>query len=113
MKLSRVKRSIMTAEWWSSLSIEKAFWNHLKAIAMEPGLNVPALVDTIKAAPVGAKPEHHWPKHVAREVARRALAGERMPTAPEMLEFCRLKWDWQPDERQMQRVLRELLVYFD
>jgi hypothetical protein len=61
----------------------------------------------------GPKPEHHWPKHVAREVARRVLAGERMPTAPEMLDFCSLKWNWRPDERQMQRVLRDLLVYFD
>jgi len=66
--------------------------------------------DTI--SPSGPKPEHNWPKQVAREVARRALAGERMPTAPEMLEFCRLKWNWRPDERQMQRVLHDLLVYF-
>ncbi len=50
MKLPRVKRSIMIAGGSSSVSLEEAFWNGLKAIAAERGLTVSALVDTINSA---------------------------------------------------------------
>jgi hypothetical protein len=57
----------------------------------------------------GPEPKHDWQTHVTREVIRRLLAGERFPKAPEMLQWCGDKWDWQPDIRQMQRHLKDLL----
>jgi hypothetical protein len=57
----------------------------------------------------GRQPKHDWPKHMRREVIRRLRAGERDPTAPEMLQWCEDKWGWQPEVRQMQRLLRDLL----
>ena len=59
--------------------------------------------------PPGRQPKHDWPKHIRREVIRRLRAGEREPTAPEMLQWCEDKWGWQPDIRQMQRLLSDLL----
>jgi hypothetical protein len=58
----------------------------------------------------GRQPKHDWPKHVTHEVIRRLRAGEKEPTAPEMLQFCEDKWGWQPDIRQMQMLLRDLLL---
>jgi hypothetical protein len=58
----------------------------------------------------GRPPKHDWDMVVARELIRMALAGEKMPpTAPKMLQFCENKWRWQPDIRQMQRLLSKLL----
>jgi hypothetical protein len=57
----------------------------------------------------GPPPKHNWPLLVARELIRMALAGEKMPTAPKMLQFCEDKLCWQPDIRQMQNLLRLLL----
>jgi hypothetical protein len=58
----------------------------------------------------GHPPKHDWPMVVARELIRMALAGEKMPpTAPKMLQFCENKLRWQPDIRQMQRLLSKLL----
>jgi hypothetical protein len=51
-----------------------------------------------------------WPKHATREVIRRLRAGEKEPTAPEMLQWCEDEWRWQPDIRQMQQLLRDLLA---
>ena len=49
-----------------------------------------------------------WPLHIARELIRRALAGEQWPTAASMLQFCENNWGWQPDIRQMQKLLKFL-----
>jgi hypothetical protein len=57
----------------------------------------------------GPPPKNDWPTRVTRELIRRARAGERNPTAPEMLQWCEDMWDWQPDIRQMQNLLRVLL----
>jgi hypothetical protein len=57
----------------------------------------------------GPPPKLDWPTVVARELIRRARAGEREPTAPEMCQFCEDKLLWQPDVSLMQRLLRELL----
>jgi hypothetical protein len=57
----------------------------------------------------GSPPKHDWPLVVARELIRMARAGEKMPTAPKMLQFCEDKLRWQPDIRQMQRLLKFLL----
>jgi hypothetical protein len=56
----------------------------------------------------GKLPTKEWPTHVVRELIRRARAGEETPTAPEMCQFCQDTLNWQPDIRQMQRLLREL-----
>jgi predicted DNA-binding ribbon-helix-helix protein len=45
-----VKRSIMIAGGWSSVSLEEAFWKGLKGIAAERGLTLSALVDSINSA---------------------------------------------------------------
>jgi hypothetical protein len=57
----------------------------------------------------GKPPDHNWPMAVARDLIRRARVGEPMPTAPDMLQWCEDNWGWQPDIRQMQRLLRDLL----
>ncbi len=44
-----IKRSMMIAGRWSSISLEEAFWKGLKAIAADRGLTVSALVDSIAA----------------------------------------------------------------
>ena len=56
----------------------------------------------------GKRPTKDWPTHVARELIRRARAGEEMPTAAQMCQFCQNTLCWQPDIRQMQRLLRDL-----
>ena len=58
----------------------------------------------------GKRPTKDWPTHVARELIRRARAGEEMPTAAQMCQFCQNTLGWQPDIRQMQRLLRDLLL---
>ena len=57
----------------------------------------------------GKPPEHEWPTFVARELIQRALAGKKMPTAPEMLRRCQEVFGWEPDVRQMQKLLKDLL----
>jgi hypothetical protein len=64
-------------------------------------------------APRGPKPEHDWRREVGREIARIALAGEREPSAPEMLEWCIERWDgWEPDESHMRKLLKQFRVLF-
>lgn len=58
----------------------------------------------------GKRPTKDWPTHVARELIRRARAGDKMPTAAQMCQFCQNILCWQPDIRQMQRLLRDLLL---
>jgi hypothetical protein len=58
----------------------------------------------------GRRPKHDWQVPVAFEVGRIVGQEGRQPTAPEMLQWCGNKWDWQPDLRQMQRLLRALLT---
>jgi predicted DNA-binding ribbon-helix-helix protein len=50
MKSRVVKRSIMIAGGWSSVSLEEAFWKGLKGIAADRGLTLSALVETINSA---------------------------------------------------------------
>jgi hypothetical protein len=57
----------------------------------------------------GPRAKKDWPKVVARELIRRARAGEDEPTAAQMCQFCQNKLGWQPDLRAMQRLLRDLL----
>jgi integrase len=73
------------------------------------GATGPAFASSDKRKP-GPQARGDWPKHVTREVIRRLRAGEKEPTAPEMLQWCEDKWRWQPDIRQMQQLLRDLLA---
>jgi hypothetical protein len=61
----------------------------------------------------GRKTRHPWKRAVLLEVARRAVKGERMLAGSEALEFCVRKFDWEPDARQMQRLLRALRDMLD
>lgn len=56
----------------------------------------------------GPELRHDWREAIMREVIRRLLAGEKMPKAPAMLQFCEDTLGYQPDIRAMQRLLREL-----
>jgi hypothetical protein len=57
----------------------------------------------------GPETKHDWPIHVAIEVIRIIRAGERMPTAAKMAQHCEDTLGFQPDIREMQRLLRRLL----
>ena len=57
----------------------------------------------------GPQPPHEWQVPVAAEVIRRVKAGERAPTAPQMLQWCADRWEWEPHPRQMQKLLKALL----
>jgi hypothetical protein len=83
----------------------------LRAAAFAPTRSpvTPPAEDAKGRRPPGKPPKHNWPMVIARELIRRAQAGEMMPTAPQMLQWCHDEWNWEPDIRQMQRVLRELL----
>src|SRR5262245_38817181 len=50
MSLFVIKRSVKIAGRPSSISLEKAFWESLKAIAADRGVTVAALVNTINSA---------------------------------------------------------------
>lgn len=76
-----------------------------RAKAFEPPSAEPAASERVKPGPDA---RHNWTDAVTVEVIRRLMAGEKFPKAPAMLEFCRSKWDWEPDPRQMQRLLKRL-----
>jgi hypothetical protein len=76
-----------------------------RAKAFEPPSAEPAASERVKPGP---DPQHNWPDSVTIEVIRRLMLGEKFPKAPAMLKFCRTKWDWEPEPRQMQRLLKHL-----
>jgi hypothetical protein len=57
----------------------------------------------------GPTPKYDWPTVVARELIRRAKAGEKDPTAIKMIEFCADRLDYEPSLRSMQEWLKTLL----
>ena len=57
----------------------------------------------------GPRIKHNWRLEVAAEVYRRRKKGGRTPTAGELAEFCSKKFDYQPDESDIQKLLRFLL----
>ena len=57
----------------------------------------------------GPRIKHNWRLEVAAEVYRRRKKGGRTPTAGELAEFCSEKFDYQPDESDIQKLLRFLL----
>ena len=59
----------------------------------------------------GRRPAYDWPKVVFKELYRRALVGEAIPTAPEMIAHCEkeLPGAYSPGLKEMQILLRDLL----
>ena len=57
----------------------------------------------------GPRIKHNWRLEVAAEVHRQRKKGGRTPTAGELAEFCSKKFDYQPDESEIHRLLRNLL----
>ena len=60
----------------------------------------------------GPPPTHEWPLVVAAEVIRRIKAGERDPTAAEMIEHCENTFpdEFSPGLKEMQVLLKKLLL---
>jgi hypothetical protein len=61
----------------------------------------------------GPKSEQDWKKHAGRELARRASAGESVPTASAMCQWCVDQLDHHPDIGDMSDLIRVLRVLFD
>jgi hypothetical protein len=57
----------------------------------------------------GPRIKHDWRIHVAVETHRIREDEGRTPTAKELAEFCVGKWDYQPDQSDIQKLLRYLL----
>ena len=57
----------------------------------------------------GPKTKHEWKRHVAAEVHRIKESGKSTPSASELAQYCYNKWKWQPDESDIQKLLRSLL----
>ena len=59
----------------------------------------------------GKVPTHEWPLVVAAELIRRSKAGEREPTAAEMIRYCEHTFpdQFSPGLKEMQTLLRKLL----
>jgi len=57
----------------------------------------------------GPRMKHDWRLHVAVETHRIREKEGRTPTAKELAEFCGSKWDYYPDESDIQKLLRFLL----
>jgi hypothetical protein len=57
----------------------------------------------------GPKIRHDWRLHVAAEVHRLKESGKATPSAPQLAQFCYDKWMWQPDESDIQKLLKYLL----
>jgi hypothetical protein len=61
----------------------------------------------------GPQPAHDWKKLAGRELARRASAGESVPTASTMCQWCVDQLDHHPDIGDMSDLIRSLLYMFD
>jgi len=79
-------------------------WPELKQAAGDEGDT-----STTKRRKPGPQPRHDWPTVIARELIRRAKAGEKDPTAAELAQFCQDNLDWQPDISALQKQLQKLL----
>ena len=60
----------------------------------------------------GPPPRHEWPLVTATEVIRKVRAGERDPTAAEMIDHCEKTFpdEFSPGLKEMQVLLRKLLL---
>jgi hypothetical protein len=57
----------------------------------------------------GRKITHDWRLHVAAEVHRLKAGGKVTPTAEALAQFCYNKWKWQPDESDINKLLKYLI----
>ncbi len=72
-----VKRSVAIAGHATSVSLEGPFWEALRALAVEEGLSVQALIGRIDAERAGQNLSSAIRVYVLRSVQRRAdIAGE-------------------------------------
>ena len=77
-----VKRSVSIAGHRTSVSLELPFWEALRAIAVEEGLSVQALIGRIDAERAGQNLSSAIRVYVLRSVQRRAdIAGEPLGEA--------------------------------
>ena len=77
-----VKRSVAIAGHATSVSLEGPFWEALRAIAVEEGLSVQALIGRIDAERAGQNLSSAIRVYVLRSVQRRAdIAGEPLREA--------------------------------
>ncbi len=77
-----VKRSVAIAGHATSVSLEGPFWEALRAIAVEEGLSVQALIGRIDAERAGQNLSSAIRVYVLRSVQRRAdIAGEPLGEA--------------------------------
>jgi hypothetical protein len=61
----------------------------------------------------GPKPAHDWKKLAGRELARKASAGESVPTATEMCQWCIEQWGDEPEITHMSALIRAMRFLFD
>lgn len=77
-----VKRSVAIAGHATSVSLEGPFWEALRALAVEEGLSVQALIGRIDAERAGQNLSSAIRVYVLRSVQRRAdIAGEPLGEA--------------------------------
>jgi hypothetical protein len=57
----------------------------------------------------GKQPTQDWPTHVEREVNRLTSAGQKVPTAAKLAQYCEDTLGYQPDVSAVQKLLRKLL----
>src|SRR5262249_19212647 len=55
------------------------------------------------------KLKHNWPLEVAVEVYRFREKEGRTPSASELAQFCYDKWEWAPDDSDINKLLKILL----
>jgi hypothetical protein len=57
----------------------------------------------------GKQTTRDWPLHVARELGRIEGAGKKVPTAAKLAQFCEDTLGYEPDIREVQKILKLLL----
>src|SRR5262249_39690535 len=62
----------------------------------------------LRHTPPGPSPRHDWAEHAAFEAGRIVERDNKWPSAPHMCEWCMNKWNWQPDESDMRKLLKRL-----
>ena len=78
-------------------------------VAMSAEQTEPQQPAKLRHTPPGPSPRHDWPEHAAFEAGRIVERENKWPSAPRMCQWCMNKWDWQPDESDMRKLLKRLL----